>query len=97
MKKIFVNLDSKIKLTSIVYNKKIQKKLGLNLIDFKRFSGRYRKEENGITREYNSYNHNLLFEGNYSNRKRNGKGKEYNEQENIIFEGEYLEGKNCLY
>ena len=34
-----------------------------------------------------------MFEGYYSNGKRNGNGKEYNEEENIIFEGEYLDGK----
>ena len=37
-----------------------------------------------------------IFEGEYKNGKRNGKGKEYylfyNEQENVIFEGEYLNG-----
>ena len=41
LKKIFNQMDDKRKLQSIVYNKKLQQKLGLNLIDFRRMSGRY--------------------------------------------------------
>ena len=63
------------------------------MIDYKRLSGRYRIEENGKIKEYNSYNHELLFQGYFSNRKRNGEGIEYNEEGNIIFKGEYLDGK----
>ena len=35
----------------------------------------------------------LIYEGEYFNSKRNGKGKEYLGKENIIFTGEYLNGK----
>ena len=35
----------------------------------------------------------LMFEGEYKNGKRNGKGKEYCKCGKIIFEGEYLNGK----
>ena len=34
-----------------------------------------------------------MYEGEYLNGKRNGKGKEYDEKGNIIFEGEYLNGE----
>ena len=34
-----------------------------------------------------------MFEGEYLNRKRSGKGKEYYDNGNLIFEGEYLYGK----
>jgi len=34
-----------------------------------------------------------LFEGEYLNGKRNGKGKEYNEEGNLIYEGDYLNGE----
>ena len=34
-----------------------------------------------------------MFEGEYLNGKRNGKGKEYNDNGELIFEGEYLNGK----
>ena len=43
---------------------------------------------NGKVREYNSKSE-LIFEGEYLNGKRNGKGKEYENGE-LIFEGEYL-------
>ena len=93
LKKIFNHMYNKRNLQLIVYNKKLQKKFGLNLIDFKRFSGRYKEEEDGKTKEYNCYNDQILFKGEYSNGKRNGKGKEYNEDGKLIFEGEYLDGK----
>ena len=35
----------------------------------------------------------LIFEGEYLNGKRNGKGKEYNFNDQLIFEVEYLNGK----
>ena len=92
-KKLFNYLDSKRKLDIIAYNKKIKTKFGLNLIDYMRFSGKYREEEFGKIREYDSYDNRLLFEGQYSNRKKNGIGKEYDENRKEIFEGEYLDGK----
>ena len=93
LKKVFNYINIKKKLNIIAYAKKIQKKFGLNLIDYKRASGKYIKEEYGITKIYNSYTNDIIFQGYYSNRKRNGEGKEYNENNNLIFEGEYLEGK----
>ena len=39
----------------------------------------------------------LIFEGEYLNGKRNGKGKEYNSYDRIKFEGEYLNGKGKEY
>ena len=80
LKKIFNNVDFGRKLNITLYNKRLQKKLGLNLIDFKRFSGKYKKECCGTTKIYNSYNDNILFVGYYSNGKKNGEGKEYNEE-----------------
>ena len=35
----------------------------------------------------------IKFEGEYLNGKRNGKGKEYDDEGKIKFEGEYLNGK----
>ena len=35
----------------------------------------------------------MLFDGEYSIGKRNGKGKEYNENGKVTFEWEYLNGK----
>ena len=79
LKKIFIYLDHGIKLNIIRFNKRMQNKLGLNIIDYRRLSGKYRIiEENDIIKDYHSFNNNLLFEGHYSNGEKNGKGKEYN-------------------
>ena len=93
LKKVFINVENKRKLNIIVHNKKIQKKLGLNIFDFIRFSGRYRVEESNRIKDYSLCENRLLFEGQYSNRNRNGFGKEFDEEGNIIFEGEYVDGK----
>ena len=93
LKKIFNNVYYKRKLYITKNNKRIKQKLDINLIDFRRFSGRYKEDMNGKTKEYDSYSHRLLFEGLYSNGKRIGEGKEYNDDGNLIFEGEYLDGK----
>ena len=93
LKKIFNIIDNKRKFNTIVYNKGIQKRLGLELTDFKRFSGRYLESSYETTREYNSITDRLIYEGGYGNNKRNGEGKEYNENRDLIFEGEYLNGK----
>ena len=51
------------------------------------------KKGKGFIKEYNDFNGELIFEGEYLNGKRNGKGKEYEYNGNLIFEGEYLNGK----
>ena len=46
--------------------------------------------------EYLKNNNNrgiILFEGEYLKGKRNGKGKEYDENGKLLFEGEYLNGE----
>ena len=92
---IFSYLNEETKLKIAKYNKNLQKKLGINIINYKLFSGRYIVfENNGRVKEYNSYDDNLLFEGEYLNGKRNGKGKEYNNWNGgLWFQGEYLNGK----
>ena len=94
IKKLFLFLDDGIKLKSIKYNKKLQKILDINLINYRRYANTYIiYEDDKIGKEYNSYNDDLIFEGEYLNGKRNGKGKEYDNEGNLIFEGEYLNGK----
>ena len=78
-------MDTNRKLNTIAYNKRIQKKLGLNLIDFKRVSGKYKVEEHDLIKIYNSLTNNLMFKGYYSNRKKNGKGYEFNDNGKMIF------------
>ena len=91
----FIKEEMKLKL--IKYNKSLQEKMEINLVNYKIFKPIYIiHEESGITKEYDIYCETLLFEGEYLNRKRNGKGKEYNKNE-IIFDGEYYYeiGKKC--
>ena len=48
---------------------------------------------NGKMNENNSYDNSLIFQGEYLNGKRNGKGKEYYSNSNILYDGNYLHGK----
>ena len=92
-KKIIFLLDENRKLDLIKYNKSLQNKINLSLINYKLFNNRYViYGDNEISKEYN-INEKLIYEGLYSKGKRNGKGKEYNLDGKIIFEGEYLNGK----
>ena len=95
LKKIFSFVNITIKLKLVVYNKKIQHKLNINIIDYRRISGRYKiYDENGKIKEFSSYNDELIYEGEYLNGKRwKGKGKEYNREGDLVFEGEYLNGE----
>ena len=49
------------------------------------------KNGNGIIKEFDE--HDIMFEGEYKNGERNGKGKEYYYGDYLIFEGEYWRGK----
>ena len=93
LKRLFNCVDEKNKLDIIKYNKNMQNILGISLINYKTFSGRYIiYGKNGKGREYN-YNDLLVFEGEYLNGQRNGKGKEYDDNGELIYEGEYLKDK----
>jgi len=57
----FASQERKFKL--VKYNKNLQKKLEINLIDYKNLSGKYIVyEENGKGKEYNCFGE-LIFEG----------------------------------
>ena len=88
---IFWYVDEREKLKLIKCNKSLQKNLNIGIINYKVFSKKYIiYESNRFGKEYNSFNDNLVYEGEYLNGERNGKGKEYNWSGKIIFEGEYL-------
>ena len=88
------HLDEKIKLKLIKYNKSLQYKIDIKLINYKFYTGKYIIYETNIKgKEYDGYTDVLLFEGEYLNGERNGKGKEYYEIGELKFEGEYLNGK----
>ena len=78
----------------VQFNKGLQNKLIINLDDYKNISNRYKiGEKNGIVKEYLKDTNLVIFEGEYKNGKRNGKGKEFYENQQIKFEGEYINGK----
>jgi len=82
------------KLQIISHNKHLIKLLNINIIDFRRLSKRYIIfEKNGKVKIYNSSSDELIFEGEYLNGKKNGKGKEYYENGKLKYEGEYINGK----
>ena len=96
---IFSYIDEKQKLK---LNKCLQKNLNISIINYMYLSNKYIiYESNGIRNEYIGYNDRLIFEGEYLNGKRNGKGREYNDYGRLIFEGEYLNdernGKGTSY
>ena len=95
IKRIFDYIIEGKKLELIKYNKSFQNILSISLYNYKLFSQRYiiYEENNKIGKEYNSISNKLIFEGEYSNKKRNGKGKIYNDVGYVIFEGEFLNGK----
>ena len=90
-KNIFSYINEKTKLNLIKFNKKLQKELCIKIINYQILSGRYIEyETNDTIKEYNAYNDLLIYEGEFKEGKRNGKGKEYNNEGKLIYEGEYL-------
>ena len=91
---IFSDISEGRKLKLLKHNKSLQKEMKINLINYKFFSRRYIiYEPNGKGREYAGYSDSLIYEGEYKNGERNGKGKEYHWNGKLEFEGEYLNGK----
>jgi len=99
LKIIFSFLDEEKKLKLVKYNKAIQDDIDINLNNYKFFSERYiiydsnrkgKRKRKG--REYCGSNDLLVFEGEYLNGERNGKGKYYWNNK-ILFEGEFLNGE----
>ena len=96
IKILFDHIFERRKLKIVKYNNSLKNILGLNLIGYIRFSGRYIKYETKDKdkgKEYNSFTDEVIFEGEYKNGERNGKGKEYDKFGKLIFEGEWKSGK----
>ena len=89
---IYTFVEEVQKLRLVRYNKSMQKNLDISIINYKFFKGNYIiYESNGIGKEYYGYDDTLIFEGEYLNGKRNGKGKEYDNY--LIYEGVFVNGK----
>ena len=69
--------------------------MNISILNYKIICGRYFIKEGKIMKEYSYYNDKLLFEGEYLNGKRNGKGKEYfyNFDGTFIIVASYKNGK----
>ena len=94
LKRIFSFLWKNKKLDLMAYNKQLQEKIGINIENYKNTSNKFKiAERNGIGKEYLKVVDIIIFEGEYLNGRRNGKGKGYYLNGNIRFEGEYLNGK----
>ena len=94
IKGIFSYIKLKQKLNLIIYNKQLQNIIGVDIDDYKRASGKRKIIENdGKGKEYLLNSDTIIFEGEYLNGKRNGKGSEYFSAGNLKFEGEYLNGE----
>ena len=94
IKHIFSFLSDRLTLKVVKENKQFKRKLNISLFNYQIISGKYiiNAENKGIVKEYSIYNEQLIFEGEYLNGKRCGKGKEFYFGE-LIFEGEYKDGK----
>jgi len=67
-----------VKYEILKHNKKYQNFFYLNIDSYKKLNGRYKKNGiNGPGQEFLIESNDLVFEGEYLNGKRNGKGKEY--------------------
>ena len=94
LKKILSHVCEHIKLDLIKYSKNIQNKLDISLEDYKSRVWAYKTgERNGKGKEFDIFTNKIVFEGEYLNGKKSGKGIEYYNNGKIKFEGEYLSGK----
>ena len=92
-RKIFSLIDNSKKFDIITYNKNIQKKLNITIEDYKKFGTKYKEgDSNGLGFEFLKETKRLVFAGNYKNNKKNGKGKEFYDNGEII-DGYYINGK----
>ena len=90
---MFTYLNEKEKLRIIKYNKSFQKKLDISLINYKFFGEKYIiYESKGKGKQYNRNDNALIFEGEFKNGERNGKGEEYDNDGFLLFKGEYKNG-----
>ena len=72
IKLIYIYVDEKQKLKIVKCNKSFKKNIGISIINYKFFTGKYIiYESNRIGKEYYGENDKLIFEGEYLNGKRN--------------------------
>ena len=77
IKKIFNSIYVRSQLKLIKYNKKLQNKINIFLYNYKIYSKRYIKYQTNKKGGEYYYDGKLKYEGEFINGERNGKGKEY--------------------
>ena len=92
LKYLLSHIDYLKKLKFIKYNKYLQEKLSINIKDYKTYKDRYIIYETKFRGKEYDRNNELIYEGEYLNGEKSGKGKEYFHGK-VIFEGEFLRGK----
>ena len=91
---IFSYIDEIQKLKLLKHNKNLQKYFNISIINYKYLSERYIiYESKTFAKEYDRIDDKLIYEGEYLNGERHGKGKVYYSDGKLNFEGEYLNGK----
>ena len=94
IKNIFSFILEKKKLYLIKVNNQIKNKLEIDIKSYKKICVKERiSEKNGYGVEYDTNTFSLVFEGEYLNWKKNGNGKEFDDNGKLIVEGAYLNGK----
>ena len=95
LKEIFSFLKKEILLKYINYNKQLQNEYRFSIEDYKNLCRKYIKIDKNLRRIeiYILDSKIKIFEGEYINRKKNGKGKEYYDDGKLKFVGEYSNGK----
>ena len=87
LRTIMTYIEEGKKLELIMYNKNIQNKLEIGIINYQFFSGKYKiLDKTGTSQVFFGANDEMIFEGKYVNGKRNGKGKEYDYDGYLIFD-----------
>ena len=67
LQSIFSFIDDKKKLKIVQYNKNFQKRININIMNYRQMSAKFFiGERNGIGKEFN-YDGHLIFEGEYKN------------------------------
>ena len=90
-KNIFLHLKQKKILQLIKHNKHYQNLLKINIENYMKIAKKkIIIQNNGKVKEYNVNNNKLIYEGEYLNGHRHGKGKKYYDNGQLKFEGIYL-------
>ena len=92
IKILFSHLNEKIKLKAVKYNNNLKNKIDITLMNYKFFIWKYIEYEDKRKGKEHLYNGILIYEGEFLDGERSGKGKEYRD-DYVKYEGEFLHGK----